>query len=191
MYPNIFRVAGDPRPYWSACFIGVVLALTSNPGVPGAPKCQQMQTSSQWIHMTKRENNWKPVFHIWAKMLKKKRVYFLPFEGPWEGGGWPSIIRLGPSCFPAILSPMSMYMWNKEAIWYKLFTFKSKIWKIYLGGSGGPLRQTQDYKIFRAVRPHHRADKCITREQNNYSFSYMAPNVKVWIFGNSGGLGGP
>ena len=26
-------------------------ALTSNPGVPGAPKCQQMQTSSQWRHM--------------------------------------------------------------------------------------------------------------------------------------------
>ena len=28
-----------------------------------------------------------------------------------------SMIRLGLSCFPAILSPISMYMWNKEAIW--------------------------------------------------------------------------
>ena len=31
------------------------------------------------------------------------------------------------------------------------------------GGPGGPLRQTQGYQIFRAVRPYHRADKCITK----------------------------
>ena len=32
------------------------------------------------------------------------------------GGGGAFIIRLGLSCSPAILSPISMYMWNKEAI---------------------------------------------------------------------------
>ena len=39
-----------------------------------------------------------------------------------------------------VLSPISMYMWNKEAIWH--FKFKPKIWKkqnffSYLGGPGG------------------------------------------------------
>ena len=38
---------------------------------------------------------------------------FSYLRGP-EG---PSMIRLGLSCVPAILPPISMYMWNKEAIW--------------------------------------------------------------------------
>ena len=51
-------------------------------------------------------------------------VYYL--GGPWGG---PSMIRLNLSCFPAILSPISMYMWNKEAIWKDIFKFKPKIWQ--------------------------------------------------------------
>ena len=65
------------------------------------------------------------------------------------------------------------------------------------GGPGGPLCQTQGYQIFRAVRPHHRADKCITRKKNNRQFlSYMGPNVKkctflaiLFIFGGGGSWG--
>ena len=64
---------------------------------------------------TTRENNWKPVFHIWANMFKN--VIFLAIWGALGGGGGHSMIKLGLSCFPAILSPISMYMWNKEAIW--------------------------------------------------------------------------
>ena len=45
----------------------------------------------------------KPVFHIWAKMLKT--IIFWGYLG------------LGISCFPAIISAISMYMSNKEAIW--------------------------------------------------------------------------
>ena len=55
---------------------------------------------------------------------------------------------------------------------------------------GGTLRQTQGYQIFRAVRPHHRADKFITREKITTSFSYMGPNVKkkshFGLFGGGG-----
>ena len=57
------------------------------------------------------ETIWKPVFHLWAKM--QKNVYFGDILGALRGS---SMIRLGQSCFPAILSPISMYMWNKEAI---------------------------------------------------------------------------
>ena len=56
---------------------------------------------------------------------------------------------------------------------------------LYLGGGGvlgGPLRQTQGYQIFRAVRPHHRADKCIIRKTISASCSYMGPNVKKYAF---------
>ena len=35
----------------------------------------------------------------------------------------------------------------------------------YLGGPGRALRRTQANENFRAVRPHYRADKFITREK--------------------------
>ena len=60
-------------------------------------------------YVQQKETIWKPVFHLWAKMLKKNYIL-----GALRGS---SMIRLGLSCFPAILSPISMYMWNKEAIW--------------------------------------------------------------------------
>ena len=42
-----------------------------------------------------------------------KTFVFLVIRGTLGG---PSIIRLGPSCFPVILSPMSIYMQNMETI---------------------------------------------------------------------------
>ena len=59
------------------------------------------------------------------------------------------------------------------------------------GGGGGSLCQAQGYQIFRAVRPHHRADIFITREKITTSFSYMCPNVEklhIWLFGGGGGF---
>ena len=64
--------------------------------------------------------------------------------------------------------------------------------KSYLGGAGGALRQTQVNENFRALRPHSRADKFITREKIITSFSYMGPNVKKCAFwAIRGGQGGP
>ena len=38
-------------------------------GVPGAPKCQQAQTSSQWRHMYNKGKQFENhFFHLWAKM---------------------------------------------------------------------------------------------------------------------------
>ena len=48
----------------------------------------------------------------------------------------------------------------------------------YLGGPGGPLRRTQVNENIRAVKPHHRPDICITREQITASFSYMVHNIQ-------------
>ena len=42
------------------------------------------------------------------------KPYFGGILGALRGS---SMIRLNLSCFPAIHSPISMYMWNKEAIW--------------------------------------------------------------------------
>ena len=45
---------------------------------------------------------------------------------------------------------------------------------------------------FRAVRPHNRADICITREKNNCQFFIYEPQyTKMCIFGYSGGPGWP
>ena len=62
-----------------------------------------------------------------------------------------------------------------------------------MGGPEGPLRQTQGCQIFRAVRPHHRAHKCITREKNSNQFFIYGPQCEknriLGLFG--GGGGGP
>ena len=64
---------------------------------------------------------------------------------------------------------------------------KKKCW-----GSWGPLCRTQGYQILRAVRPHHRADKCIRENNNHQFFIYMGLNVIFWgIFSYSGGPGWP
>ena len=55
----------------------------------------------------------------------------------------------------------------------------------YLGGPGGLLRRTYGCQNFRGVRPHHRADACITRENITPSFSYISHNVKKFIIGYS------
>ena len=71
--------------------------------------------------------------------------------------------------------------------------YLSYIW----GGPGGSLCQTQGYQTFRAVRPHHRADKCIGRKKNNCQFFIYGPpmwrNVHFWLFYSylGGGPGGP
>ena len=62
----------------------------------------------------------------------------------------------------------------------------------YLGGpgGGGALRRTQVNENFRAVRPHNRADKFITREKNNPQFFIYGPQCeKIRILGYSGGGG--
>ena len=62
----------------------------------------------------------------------------------------------------------------------------------YLGGPGGALRQTQVNENFRALRPHNRADKFITREKNNHQFFIYGPQCeKMRILGYSGGPGWP
>ena len=106
-------------------FSGSCWALTSNPGVPRAPKCQQTQTSSQWRHMYNKGKQFENHFFIYGPKCKKN-VYFGGILGALRGS---SMIRLNLSCFPAIVSPISMYMRNKEAIWKDIFKFKPKIWK--------------------------------------------------------------
>ena len=62
----------------------------------------------------------------------------------------------------------------------------------YLGGPGGPLRRTQVNENFRAVRPHHRADICITREKNNQQFFIYGHYIQKCVFlAIRGALGGP
>ena len=65
---------------------------------------------------------------------------------------------------------------------------KKIIFVSYLGCPGVALRQTQVNENFRTIRPHNRADKFITREKIITSFSYMGPNVNIFVFilGNTG-----
>ena len=58
---------------------------------------------------------------------------------------------------------------------------------IFGGSWGGALRRTQVNENFRAVRPHNRADKFITREKNNHQFFIYGPQCeKIRILGYSG-----
>ena len=96
------------------------------------------------------------------------------------------------SCFPAIVSPISVYMSNKETIWYENPNYDTKYtFFSYLGGPEGPLRRTHGNENFRAVRTHHRADICITRGKNNncqfFIYMYGPQYTQICIFGYSGG----
>ena len=53
-------------------------------------------------------NNLKTSFSFMGQNVKKK-VFFGAILGALRGS---SMIRMGLSCFWAILSPISMYMWN-------------------------------------------------------------------------------
>ena len=63
------------------------------------------------------------------------------------------------------------------------------------GGPGGALRRTQMNENFRAVRPHNRADKFITRDKNNHQFfiyGLQCEKIRILDYsGGGGGLGGP
>ena len=59
------------------------------------------------------------------------------------------------------------------------------------GVLGGALPRTQVNENIRAVRPHNRADKFITREKNNRQFFIYGPQCeKMRILGYSGGTWG-
>ena len=68
---------------------------------------------TQWRHMYNKGKQFENQVFIYGPKCKKN-VYFGDILGALRGS---SMIRLGLSCSPAILSPISMYMWNKEAIW--------------------------------------------------------------------------
>ena len=105
------------------------------------------------------------------------------------------MIRLNLSCFPAILSPISMCIRKQSDKTFLSLNPKYEknntffhIW----GGPGGALRRTQVNENFRAVRPHNRANKFITMEKNNHQFFIYGPQCeKMRILGYSGGPGWP
>ena len=159
-------------------------------------KCQQMQTSSQWIHNVQQgETIWKPVFHMSQNL--KKYVYFVLFGGPWgdvQRSDW-AYIAFQLSSHPYLCTCKIWKYSDKKFLSLNPKYEKIYFFSAYLGGPGGPLTLNQVNENFRAVRSHHRADICITREQNNHQFYIYGSQYKeIWIFGYSGGgggLGGP
>ena len=76
------------------------------------------------IYMSNMLSNMTRTFWV-----KRKILFFGGHVGSLHQIQGYIFFKLGLSCFPAILSPISMYIWNKEAIWKELFKFKSKILK--------------------------------------------------------------
>ena len=122
----------------------------------------------------------------------KKKVYFGGVLGALRGS---SMIRLTYLAFQLSSHP---YLCTCEIRKQSDKTFLSlnpkyekKIILFFI--FGGSLRRTQVNENFRAVRPHNRADKFITREKNNHQFFIYGPQCeKMRILGYSGGgLGGP
>ena len=122
-----------------------------------------------------------------------KNVYFGLFRGPWGGLQWSdwAYLAFQLSSHPYLCTSQIRKQSDK-----KFLSLNPKYEKIYffsyLGGPGGPLCRTQVNENVRAVRPHHRADICITREKNNCQFFIYGPQyTKMCIFGYSGGPGWP
>ena len=138
-----------------------------------------------------RENNWKSVFDIWAKMWEI--MLFWLFEGPWGALNYLTLSTL-LSGYPSHPYPCNkgsnihaIRKQSEKNILVQIQNMKN-IFFLYLGGPGGALRRTQGYQIFRTVRPHHIADKYITRGKIIKSCSYMGPNI-IFFFNIRGGGG--
>ena len=116
---------------------------------------------------------------------KCKKIYIFGGGGP-EGGVFnyqtePILLSSYPLTHIYVLS-------NKEAIWVYIQNMNKKLFFIF----GGPLRRTQVNENFRVVRPHHRADIQIIRQNNNHQFILYGPQYnKMCNFGYSGGHGWP
>ena len=127
---------------------------------------------------------------------KQFENYFWAILGALRGS---SMIRLGLSCFPAILSLISICTCEIRKQYDKKFLSINPKYgrkkKIIFGGPGGPLCRTQVNENFMAVIPHNRADKFKTREKNNYQFFIYGPQCEkkcaFWAIRGGGGLGGP
>ena len=132
-----------------------------------------MQPSSQWRPMHNKGKQFENQFFIY-KPKCKKNVYFGLSSHP-----YPCTCQIRKQSDKKFLSLNPKYEKNID--------FFS-----YLGGSWGPLCRTQVNENFRAVRPHHRADICITRGKITASFSYMGHNIQKCAFwAIRGALGGP
>ena len=121
--------------------------------------------------------------------VKKKNILGL-FWGPWEGLQWSDWAYLA---FQLSSHPYLCTCEIRKQSDKKFLSLNQKYEKMILFFIfGGALRRTQVNENFRAVRSHHRADICITREKNNRPFFIYGPlYTKMCIFGYSGGPGWP
>ena len=100
--------------------------------------------------------------------MKKINIYFYIWGGGGPGGTLTSNPGL-PNFRGSKTSSQSRQIHNKEKYNRQFFIYGPQCEEICIfchfihiwGGPGGPLRQTQGYQIFRAVRSHYRADKFI------------------------------
>ena len=142
---------------------------------------------------TTRGNNLKTSFSYMSQNVQK--MYILANLGGPEGvfnDQTGQNLAFQPSSHPY---PCRRQI-RKQSV-KKFLSLNPKYEKKYIlffifGGSWGPLCQTQANEYFRAVRPHHRADICITMGKNNCQFFIYGPQyTKMCIFCYSGGPGLP
>ena len=91
------------------------------------------------------------------------------------GPGGPSIIIVDPSCFSALLSPISIYVYKIQSM---LFVH---VWEVL-----GDHLLNPSYQSVSELRPHHNGAICTTRKIT--SSSYMGHDVIQ--MNNFGYLGG-
>ena len=124
-----------------------------------------------------------------------RNVYFGLFRGPWGGLQWSDCAYLAfqLSSHPYLCTCQIRKQQSDKKFLSLNPKYKKNILFFHIWGVlGGPLCRTQVNENFRAVRPHHRADICITREKyNRQCFIYGPLYTKMCIFGYSGGPGWP
>ena len=133
-----------------------------------------------------RENNWKPVLDIWAKM--QKNIYFWLFEGPWGYSNFWFCL----SCSPVILSSIYMYVWNKEAIWIELLVQIQNIKNIFVIIFGGVLvTSNPGLPNFQGSKTSSYSRLIYNKGKNNQEFFIYGPQCeKIRCFDIGGGGGG-
>ena len=155
-------------------------------GIRGTEMSENAALITMETYVQQGETIWKPYFHTWAKMLKKS--IFLGYLGGPEGVYLAFQLSSHPyQCTCQIRKQSDKKFLSLNPKYEKNIYFFS-----YLGGPGGLYVETQVNENFRAVRPHYRADICITREKHNCQFFIYGPQyIKCAFLAIRGALGGP
>ena len=126
-----------PPMVWSIlinAYMDLTAGFTWNPRVAGAPKCQQMQTSSQWRHMYNKGKQFENQFFIHEPKCKQETCRPDSFAiYNWLSGHRKFTKINFKHCSKSLIWPLGSHIWSLFALIHMQIWPKSKLGQVVVG----------------------------------------------------------